>query len=97
MGSEMCIRDSPSQAGYPTGPAAGAVDVEGPCRRRRCDANVTKTIDGHRLRRRSGVVGLWALSTKLATAIDAVCSLPVAALLGFNPSRGQHGSTALGA
>lgn len=39
--------------------------------------------------------GLWALSTKLATAIGAAGSLPVAALLGFNPSRGQYGSTAL--
>ena len=39
--------------------------------------------------------GLWALSTKLATAIGAAGSLPVAALLGFNPSRGQYSSTAL--
>ena len=36
--------------------------------------------------------GLWALSTKLATAIGAAGSLPVAALLGFNPSRGQYSS-----
>lgn len=39
--------------------------------------------------------GLWALSTKLATAIGAAGSLPVAALLGFNPSRGEYSSTAL--
>ncbi|HEX9328883.1 MAG TPA: MFS transporter, partial [Reyranella sp.] len=39
--------------------------------------------------------GLWALSTKLATAIGAAGSLPVAALLGFNPSRGQYSGTAL--
>ena len=39
--------------------------------------------------------GLWALSTKLATAIGAAGSLPVAALLGFNPSRGQYSSSAL--
>lgn len=39
--------------------------------------------------------GLWALSTKLATAIGAAGSLPVAALLGFNPSRGQYSSAAL--
>jgi Na+/melibiose symporter-like transporter len=39
--------------------------------------------------------GLWALSTKLATAIGAAGSLPVAAILGFNPSRGQYSSTAL--
>ena len=39
--------------------------------------------------------GLWALSTKLATAIGAAGSLPVAALLGFNPAQGQlqqHGA-----
>ena len=39
--------------------------------------------------------GLWALATKLATAIGAAGSLPVAALLGFNPSRGQYSGTAL--
>ena len=39
--------------------------------------------------------GLWALSTKFATAIGAAGSLPVAALLGFNPSRGQYSSSAL--
>jgi len=39
--------------------------------------------------------GLWALSTKLATAIGAAGSLPVAALLGFNPSQGLYSGTAL--
>lgn len=39
--------------------------------------------------------GLWALSTKLATAIGAAGSLPVAALLGFNPSEGLYSATAL--
>ena len=39
--------------------------------------------------------GLWALSTKLATAIGAAGSLPVAALLGFNPSVGSYSGTAL--
>ena len=39
--------------------------------------------------------GLWALSTKLATAIGAAGSLPVAALLGFNPSIGQYSAGAL--
>ena len=39
--------------------------------------------------------GLWALATKLATAIGAAGSLPVAALLGFNPSRGQYSGGAL--
>ena len=39
--------------------------------------------------------GLWALSTKLATAIGAAGSLPVAALLGFNPSIGSYSGSAL--
>ncbi|MEA2799961.1 MAG: glycoside/pentoside/hexuronide:cation symporter, family [Rhodospirillaceae bacterium] len=39
--------------------------------------------------------GLWALSTKLATAIGAAGSLPVAAMLGFNPAKGLYGTTAL--
>ena len=39
--------------------------------------------------------GLWALSTKLATAIGAAGSLPVAAMLGFNPSRGSYSESAL--
>jgi GPH family glycoside/pentoside/hexuronide:cation symporter len=39
--------------------------------------------------------GLWALSTKLATAIGAAGSLPVAALLGFNPASGQYDTSAL--
>ena len=39
--------------------------------------------------------GLWALSTKLATAIGAAGSLPVAAMLGFNPSAGSYSGSAL--
>jgi Na+/melibiose symporter-like transporter len=39
--------------------------------------------------------GLWALSTKLATAIGAAGSLPVAAMLGFNPAQGLYSTTAL--
>ena len=39
--------------------------------------------------------GLWALATKLATAIGAAGSLPVAAMLGFNPAKGLYGTTAL--
>jgi Na+/melibiose symporter-like transporter len=39
--------------------------------------------------------GLWALATKLATAIGAAGSLPVAALLGFNPRKLEYGTTAL--
>jgi Na+/melibiose symporter-like transporter len=39
--------------------------------------------------------GLWALATKLATALGAAGSLPVAAMLGFNPARGQYDTGAL--
>ncbi len=39
--------------------------------------------------------GLWALATKLATAIGAAGSLPVAAMLGFNPSQGNYSPSAL--
>ena len=39
--------------------------------------------------------GLWALATKVATAIGAGCSLPVLPLLGFEPSRGLYDTTAL--
>jgi Na+/melibiose symporter-like transporter len=39
--------------------------------------------------------GLWALATKLATAIGAAGSLPVAAFLGFNPARSHYSSSAL--
>jgi glycoside/pentoside/hexuronide:cation symporter, GPH family len=39
--------------------------------------------------------GLWALATKLATAIGAAGSLPVAAFLGFDPAKGHYRSFAL--
>jgi glycoside/pentoside/hexuronide:cation symporter, GPH family len=39
--------------------------------------------------------GLWALATKLATAIGAAGSLPVAEFLGFNPAAGQYSTSAL--
>ena len=39
--------------------------------------------------------GLWALATKLATAIGAAGSLPVAAFLGFNPDKKEYDATAL--
>jgi Na+/melibiose symporter-like transporter len=39
--------------------------------------------------------GLWALATKLATAIGAALSLPVAAWLGFDPGAGKFGTFAL--
>ncbi|MBN9091454.1 MAG: MFS transporter [Reyranella sp.] len=39
--------------------------------------------------------GLWALATKLATALGAALSLPVVAVLGFDPSKGLYSKTAL--
>lgn len=39
--------------------------------------------------------GLWALSTKLATAVGAALSLPVAAMLGFDPGNGKLETNAL--
>ncbi|HJQ59743.1 MAG TPA: MFS transporter [Vineibacter sp.] len=39
--------------------------------------------------------GLWALATKLATAVGAACSLPVADWLGFDPSEGAYSTFAL--
>lgn len=39
--------------------------------------------------------GLWALATKVATALGAALSLPVVAMLGFNPEKGEYGTMAL--
>jgi Na+/melibiose symporter-like transporter len=39
--------------------------------------------------------GLWALATKLATALGAFLSLPVVALLGFDPAEGRYDKNAL--
>ena len=39
--------------------------------------------------------GLWALATKVATAIGAGCSLPVLPLLGFEPALGMYDTNAL--
>ncbi len=39
--------------------------------------------------------GLWALSTKLATAVGAGLSLPVAAMLGFDPGNQKFDTSAL--
>jgi Na+/melibiose symporter-like transporter len=39
--------------------------------------------------------GLWALATKLATAVGAALSLPVAAWLGFDPGSGKYDTFAL--
>jgi GPH family glycoside/pentoside/hexuronide:cation symporter len=59
-------------------------------------ADIINSEEGQDTRGDTGAYfGLWALSTKLATAIGAAGSLPVAALLGFNPSAGQYGTTAL--
>ncbi len=59
-------------------------------------ADVINSTEGGDSRGKTGTYfGLWALATKLATAIGAAGSLPVAAILGFNPARGQYGTTAL--
>ena len=59
-------------------------------------ADIINSEEGKDTRGDTGAYfGLWALSTKLATAIGAAGSLPVAALLGFNPSLGQYSGTAL--
>ncbi|MBL0899177.1 MAG: MFS transporter [Reyranella sp.] len=59
-------------------------------------ADIINSDEGKDTRGDTGAYfGLWALSTKLATAIGAAGSLPVAALLGFNPSLGQYSGTAL--
>jgi Na+/melibiose symporter-like transporter len=59
-------------------------------------ADIINSEEGKDTRGDTGAYfGLWALATKLATAIGAAGSLPVAALLGFNPSRGQYSGTAL--
>ena len=39
--------------------------------------------------------GLWALATKVATALGAFFSLPIVAFLGFNPAKGHYDKTAL--
>jgi len=39
--------------------------------------------------------GLWALATKLATAIGAAGSLPVRGAAGLQPGQGLYGTTAL--
>ena len=59
-------------------------------------ADIINSEEGKDTRGDTGAYfGLWALATKLATAIGAAGSLPVAALLGFNPSRGLYSGTAL--
>jgi Na+/melibiose symporter-like transporter len=59
-------------------------------------ADVINSAEGGDTRGKTGTYfGLWALATKLATAIGAAGSLPVAELLGFNPAQGHYGTTAL--
>jgi len=59
-------------------------------------ADVINAQEGGDSRGKTGsYFGLWALATKLATAIGAAGSLPVAALLGFNPTKLEYGTTAL--
>ncbi len=59
-------------------------------------ADVINAQEGKDTRGATGAYfGIWALSTKLATAIGAAASLPVLAALGFNPSAGIYDTTAL--
>jgi Na+/melibiose symporter-like transporter len=59
-------------------------------------ADVINSEEGGDTRGKTGsYFGLWALATKLATALGAALSLPVVALLGFNPAKGQYDTTAL--
>lgn len=59
-------------------------------------ADVINAQEGKETRGATGAYfGIWALSTKLATAIGAAASLPVLAALGFNPSAGIYDTTAL--
>jgi Na+/melibiose symporter-like transporter len=59
-------------------------------------ADVINSPEGGDTKGKTGTYfGLWALSTKLATALGAAFSLPVVALLGFDPSKGRYDKTAL--
>ena len=59
-------------------------------------ADVINSQEGGDTKGKTGTYfGLWALSTKLATALGAAGSLPVAAFLGFNPANNQYSTTAL--
>src|SRR4029079_3583850 len=58
-------------------------------------ADVINSPEGGDTRGKTGTSsGLRALATKLAPAIGAAGSLPVAELLGFNPASGHYGTTA---
>jgi Na+/melibiose symporter-like transporter len=59
-------------------------------------ADVINSGEGGDTRGKTGTYfGLWALATKLATAIGAAGSLPVAAMLGFNPAKDHYDTGAL--
>jgi Na+/melibiose symporter-like transporter len=59
-------------------------------------ADVINSAEGGDTKGKTGTYfGLWALATKLATAIGAAGSLPVAAALGFNPARSHYSGMAL--
>jgi Na+/melibiose symporter-like transporter len=59
-------------------------------------ADVINSEDGGDTKGKTGsYFGLWALATKVATALGAALSLPVVALLGFNPAKGEYSTTAL--
>lgn len=59
-------------------------------------ADVINSEEGGDTKGKTGTYfGLWALATKLATAIGAACSLPILPLLGFDPRHGLYGTFAL--
>jgi Na+/melibiose symporter-like transporter len=59
-------------------------------------ADVINSEEGGDTKGKTGTYfGLWALATKLATALGAALSLPVVALLGFDPAKGQYSAAAL--
>ncbi len=59
-------------------------------------ADVINSEEGGDTKGKTGTYfGLWALTTKVATAIGAFCSLPLLPLLGFDPLHGQYGKFAL--
>ena len=59
-------------------------------------ADIIDAPEGGDTRGKTGTdFGLWALASKLATAIGAAGSLPVAAILGFDPARREYGTFAL--
>ena len=59
-------------------------------------ADVINAQEGGESKGKTGTYfGLWALATKVATAIGAGCSLPILPWLGFEPALGHYNTTAL--